>query len=181
MSVPGGIGPWLPVVVTSLVTLPVACPVYRIRRNHLVRHGVPAPVARRWSLSEVGMFVGTLPWLWMILTPSPAAGGLQLIPLVDLIDVLTDDPLTAFFQVGGNLLVFAAFGLFAPMRRRIGVGTVTLLAGGASVVVELLQYTLALGRVTSVDDVLLNAAGAGLAALLIRSRVFTSFSSQALH
>jgi hypothetical protein len=32
-------------------------------------------------------------------------------------------------------------------------------------VVELLQYALALGRVTSVDDVLLNAAGAGRATL----------------
>jgi len=102
----------------------------------------------------------------MILTPSSAAGGLQLVPVVDLLQVLNGDPLTAFFQVGGNLLVFAAFGFFAPLRWPIGVGTVTLLAAGASIVVELLQYSLALNRVTSVDDVLLNAAGAGLAALL---------------
>ena len=72
------------------------------------------------------------------------------------------------FQVGGNLLVFAVFGFFARLRWRIGVGAVTLLAAGASTVVELLQYTLTLNRVTSVDDVFLNAAGAGLAALLSR-------------
>jgi glycopeptide antibiotics resistance protein len=114
------------------------------------------------------MVVGTVPWLWMILTPSSAAGEVHLIPIVDLVQVLTGDALTAFYQVGGNLLVFAAFGFFAPVRWRLGAGVVTLIAAGGSIVVELLQYTLALGRVTSVDDVLLNASGAGLAALLSR-------------
>ena len=39
-----------------------------------------------------------------------------------------------------------------------------LLAAGASAVVETLQYALDLGRVSSVDDVLRGALGAGLAA-----------------
>jgi glycopeptide antibiotics resistance protein len=41
-------------------------------------------------------------------------------------------------------------------------------AATASVTVEILQYGLDLGRVSSIDDVLLNAAGAGLAALASR-------------
>jgi hypothetical protein len=166
MTVPGGLGPWLPVVAFSVVTLPLAYPVYRIRVRQALRRGVPLPFARRWSLAEVAMVVGTAPWLWMILTPSSADGGVHLVPIVDLIQVLTGDALTAVVQVGGNLLVFAAFGFFAPMRWRIGAGAVTLAAAGGSIMVEVLQYSLALSRVTSVDDVLLNAAGAGLAALL---------------
>ncbi len=39
---------------------------------------------------------------------------------------------------------------------------------GCSVLVEVAQYVLRLGRVSSVDDVLLNTAGAGLAALASR-------------
>lgn len=166
MTVPGGIGPWLPVIAVSVATLPLTYPAYLIRWHQAVQRGAPPSSARRRSLSEVAMVVGTLPWLWMILTPTSATSELRLIPLIDLIDVLTDRPLTAFFQVVGNLLVFAAFGFFAPLRWRISVGAVTLIAAGASVVVELLQYTLALGRVTSVDDILLNATGAGLFAIL---------------
>ena len=168
MTVPGGIGPWIPIVALSVAALPLAYPVYWIRMRRAVRRGVPESSARRWSLAEVAMVVGTVPWLWMILTPSHGVGEVRLVPIVDLVQVLNGDALTAFFQVGGNLLVFAAFGFFAPLRWRIGVGAVTLLAAGASTVVELLQYTLTLNRVTSVDDVLLNAAGAGLAALLSR-------------
>jgi glycopeptide antibiotics resistance protein len=42
------------------------------------------------------------------------------------------------------------------------------LAAAGSILVELSQYVLRLERVSSVDDVLLNTAGAGLAALASR-------------
>jgi glycopeptide antibiotics resistance protein len=42
------------------------------------------------------------------------------------------------------------------------------LAAGCSVLIETAQYVLQLDRVSSVDDVLLNATGAGLAALAAR-------------
>jgi len=175
MTVPGGIGPWLPVVAISVATLPLAYPVYRVRVRRILRRGVPAATARRWALAEVAMVVGTVPWVWMILTPaSPAARELRAVPLVDLVQVLAGGGLTAFFQVVGNLLVFAAFGCFAPWRWPIGAIAVTLVAASASVVVEGLQYALALGRVTSVDDVLLNAVGAGLAAVLSRRLVLAA-------
>jgi hypothetical protein len=164
------VGRWIPVVAVSVAALPLAYAAYRVRLREALRRGVEVPVARRRSLAEVAIVAGTVPWLWMVLTPArSAAGGLQLVPVVDLVEVLGGNPITALVQVVGNLLVFASFGFFAPVRwPRLGAGAVTLVAAGASTVVELLQHVLALGRVTSVDDVLLNAAGAGLAALLSR-------------
>lgn len=78
--------------------------------------------------------------------------------------------MTATFQVVGNLLVFAALGFFAPLRfpALASVPRILALAAGCSVLVETAQYVLRLDRVSSVDDVLLNAAGAGLAALASR-------------
>jgi glycopeptide antibiotics resistance protein len=48
------------------------------------------------------------------------------------------------------------------------VPRILALAAGCSILVETAQYVLRLDRVSSVDDVLLNAAGAGLAALASR-------------
>lgn len=125
-------------------------------------------VRRPWrtSFAEVGMVVGTAPWLWMILTPRGSGRSLELVPLAGLLTQLGGAPAVAIEQIGGNLLVFAAFGLCAPLRWSLSVRTVAALACAASVGVELLQYALAIGRVTSVDDVLLNTTGAALAALV---------------
>ena len=168
LALPGGVDRWLPVVAVSVAVLPAAWFVGRLLMRRAVARGRPRDVARRHAVAEVGMVAGTLPWLWMILTPLPATGAVRLVPIVDLAQVLAGHPLTAFFQIGGNLLVFAAFGLFAPLRWRIGPVAVMAAAAAASTTVETLQYVLALGRVSSIDDVLLNTAGAGLAALLCR-------------
>src|SRR6185436_10055082 len=106
---------------------------------------------RSVAVAEVGMVAGTLPWLWMILTPLPAEREVRLVPLVDLAELLRGAPVTAFFQIVGNLLVFAAFGLFAPIRWRISAPAVMAIAAAASATVEGLQFALDLGRVSSVD------------------------------
>ena len=64
---------------------------------------------------------------------------------------------------------FAALGFFAPLRfaALASVPRILALAAGCSVLVETAQYFMP-DRVSSVDDVLLNAAGAGLAALASR-------------
>jgi glycopeptide antibiotics resistance protein len=129
---------------------------------------VSAHRAWRESISEVGAVAGTLPWIWMILTPRPAARELNLVPLRELVGQLAGDPATAVEQIGGNLLVFAAFGFFGTIRWGLRVPRVVAIAAAGSVLVELLQYTLDLGRVSSVDDVLLNAMGAGIAAGVAR-------------
>ena len=92
------------------------------------------------------------------------------VPLRDLLTILAEGPVRATGQIVGNLLVFAALGFFAPMRFAAvaSVPRILALAAGCSVLVETAQYVLRLDRVSSVDDVLLNAAGAGLAALASR-------------
>jgi glycopeptide antibiotics resistance protein len=101
--------------------------------------------------------------------PGGAGGGrVFLVPFQDLLLIVADGPVRAAGQIVGNLLVFAALGFLAPMRFAALASVPRMLAHGAvcSVVVEVVQF--GLGRVSSVDDVLLNAAGAGLAALMSR-------------
>ncbi|TDC39881.1 VanZ family protein [Micromonospora sp. 15K316] len=160
---------WGGVLLAAGAALPVLALVVaglvRVRRNTL-------PAAEAWwrSVAEVGAVAGTVPWVWMILTPRAAPRAVDAVPLHDLVDLLTGAPTTAVVQVVGNLLVFAALGFFAPVRLAglAGPGRLFLLGAAGSVLVEVLQYALDLGRVSSVDDVLLNAAGAVLAGLLSR-------------
>jgi glycopeptide antibiotics resistance protein len=100
----------------------------------------------------------------MILTPSGTGATIEAVPLVGLFEQVRDG--TAVEQIGGNLLVFAAFGYCARLRWRLRIATIIGVAAAASLGVEILQYALDIGRVSSVDDVLLNALGAGLAATL---------------
>ena len=145
------------VLLMMLVGLPLAALVAwvlaRLRR-----------VTGRTSLAEVGMVYGTVPLVWITLMPGPGAGlvpgRLSLIPLRDLV---TMGPI----GIGGNLLIFAALGFFAPIRFAALASVPRILALGAacSILVETAQYVLRLDRVSSVDDVLVNAVGAALAGL----------------
>ncbi|MCU7730865.1 VanZ family protein [Actinoplanes sp. KI2] len=114
------------------------------------------------------MVVWTLPWLVLVLTPLDAPRKVRLVPLRDVVEILADRPLTAFFQIVGNLLVFAAVGFGLGMGWQVRFAYGVAAAMGMSIAVETLQYVLALGRVSSVDDVLLNAIGAGMAVLAAR-------------
>jgi hypothetical protein len=132
-----------------------------------LRRAAGVTSAWRMSLAEVGMVYGTVPMVWLTLQPGPGAGivpgRVSLIPLRDLV---TMGPV----GIGGNLLVFAALGFCTPLRFAAfaSVPRVLALAAGCSVLVEAAQYVLWLDRVSSIDDVLLNTAGAGLAALASR-------------
>jgi hypothetical protein len=152
------------VVLMTLVGLPLAalavCVLAGLRR-------AGGTSAWRRSVAEVGMVYGTVPFLWLTMMPNSGAGmvpgRLSLVPLRDLV---TMGPI----GIGGNLLIFAALGFFAPMRfaALASVPRMLALGAGCSILVEVAQYVLQLDRVSSVDDVLLNAAGAGLAALASR-------------
>ncbi|MFE7890704.1 VanZ family protein [Streptomyces sp. NPDC057412] len=153
------------VVLMTLVTVPLAVLVAGALAWRRRVRGVP--VAWRRSLAEVGMVHGTVPFVWLVLMPGAAAGRVPgRVSLVPLRDLATMGAL----GITGNLLVFAALGFFAPMRWAALASVPRVLALGAacSVVVETAQYVLRLDRVSSVDDVLVNAAGAGLAALASR-------------
>jgi glycopeptide antibiotics resistance protein len=162
------------VVLITVAVLPLAAlAVWALARRRSVTGAAPA-WAWRMSLAEVGIVYGTTPWVWMIMLPGGRAGAVpgrvSLVPLRDLLTIAAAGPLTFTGQVVGNLLVFAALGFFAPLRfaALASVPRILALAAGCSVVVEAAQYLLRLDRVSSVDDVLLNAAGAALAALASR-------------
>ncbi|HWO61059.1 MAG TPA: VanZ family protein [Umezawaea sp.] len=123
--------------------------------------------AWRMSLAEVGMVHGTVPLLWMTMMPGEGAGvvpgRLSLVPFRDLATM-------GLLGIVANLLIFAALGFFAPVRFAALASVPRVLALGAvcSILVETAQYAFQLDRVSSVDDVLLNATGAALAALASR-------------
>ncbi|WP_432046438.1 VanZ family protein [Streptomyces asiaticus] len=153
------------VVLMTLVALPpAALVVWALARRRRV-----AGVASAWrmSLAEVGLVHGTVPFLWMTMMPGAGAGTVPpRVSLVPLRDLVTMGPL----GIAGNLLVFAALGFFAPMRfaALASVPRILALGAGCSALVETAQYVLRLDRVSSVDDVLVNTAGAVLAALASR-------------
>ncbi|MFI7413132.1 VanZ family protein [Streptomyces sp. NPDC049627] len=153
------------VVLMTLVAVPVSMLVVWALAYR--RRAVGATAAWRTSLAEVGMVHGTVPFLWLTMMPGAGAGTVPArVSLVPLRDLVTMGPL----GIVGNLLVFAALGFFAPMRfaALASVPRILALGVGCSVLVETAQYVLRLDRVSSVDDVLVNATGAVLAALASR-------------
>ncbi|MFG2292535.1 VanZ family protein [Streptomyces sp. NPDC048603] len=153
------------VVLMTLVTMPLSLLVVWALAWRRRTAGVAS--ARRLSLAEVGMVHGTVPWVWMTMMPGSGAGIVPgRVSLVPLRDLVTMGPL----GIGGNLLVFASLGFFAPIRwaALASVPRVLALGAGCSVLVETAQYVFRLDRVSSVDDVLVNATGAALAALASR-------------
>ncbi|PWG12716.1 VanZ family protein [Streptomyces sp. V2] len=74
-------------------------------------------------------------------------------------------------NVGGNAALLLVFGALLPIRSRRSrtLGRVAAIAALLSTAVEITQYALAVGRVSSMDDVLLNTAGAVVGALLTRN------------
>ncbi|BCL12468.1 VanZ family protein [Micromonospora sagamiensis] len=153
------------VVLMMLVGLPLAALVVWALAHRRRAAGVSS--AWRMSLAEVGMIYGTVPMVWLTMMPGPGAGIVPgRVSLVPLRDLATMGPV----GIGGNLLIFAALGFFVPVRfaALASVPRILALGAGCSVLVETTQYVLRLDRVSSVDDVLVNAIGAGLAALASR-------------
>ncbi|WP_308258161.1 VanZ family protein [Pseudonocardia lacus] len=157
------------VALTTVALLPVAAlAVWVLARTRRAAGATPR-WALRGSLAEVGIVYGTLPWVVMTMLPGGRAGEVpgrvSLLPLADLVTMDRG-------QVVGNLLVLAALGFCAPVRfaALASVPRVLVLAACCSASIEVAQYALQLDRVSSVDDVLLNTTGAGLAALASRRR-----------
>jgi hypothetical protein len=150
-----------------VVFLPVALLAgWALARCRCLR-GTASTRAWRLSLAEVGIVYLTLPAVWITMLPGPHAGHdpsrLSLVPLRD-VDTMST------FQIGGNLLLLAALGFLAPLRLAAlaSIPRILVVAATCSASIEAAQYLLPLDRVASIDDVLLNTAGAGLAALASR-------------
>ncbi|WP_339133813.1 VanZ family protein [Streptomyces sp. f51] len=155
------------VVLMALVAVPLSVLIAWALASWRQARGATSTWAWRRSLAEVGMVHGTVPFLWLTMMPGLAPGvaprRVSLVPLRDLVTMGAGG-------IIGNLLVFAALGFFAPMRfaSLASVPRVLALGAGCSVLVEVAQYVLWLDRVSSVDDVLVNATGAVLAGLASR-------------
>ncbi|MGW4795529.1 VanZ family protein [Nonomuraea sp. NPDC004297] len=159
---------WGNVIIAGTFAAPVALLAILLLTRHRARAGHPAPL--RASIADVGIVAGTAPWIWMILTPADGPAGVNLIPFADLADLARAPWEAVLVQVGGNLLVFAALGALLPVRSPAmsSIGRVAALSAAFSVLVEVLQLVLRLGRFSSVDDVLLNTTGAVIFALVTR-------------
>lgn len=151
------------VALLAVVTLPLAVLAACLLATARRRAGHHHPW--RTSLAQVGILHGTVPFVWMTMLPGSRAGevvgAMSLVPLRDLESMDTG-------QVVGNLLILASLGFFLPLLSPAwaSLRRIVVLAAVCSGLIEVLQFALQLDRVTSVDDVLLNTAGAGLAALL---------------
>ncbi|MDQ4109752.1 MAG: VanZ family protein [Actinomycetota bacterium] len=153
------------IALLTILALPLA--VLAVPVLALLRRALGLAPGRAWrrSLAEVAIVYGTVPFVLLTMVPGPMAGrvdgSVSLVPLEDL-------PTMTTVGVVGNLLIFAAAGFFGPIRFRAlrSVGRVLALGIAGSVTIETLQYTLRLDRVSSIDDVLLNAGGAAVAAVL---------------
>lgn len=155
------------VVVLAVAVLPLAVAAVAALTWLRVRGGTDPRSAWRRSFAEVGIVYGTVPWVWLTMIPGSGAGVVRgRVSLVPLRDLATMSDI----QVVGNLLVLAAVGFCAPLLFTSLASVPRILALGAvcSALIESSQFLLQLDRVSSVDDVLLNTAGAGLAALVSR-------------
>lgn len=152
------------VAMLAVLGIPLAIAATCLLAQHRRAAGVQPGWAWRSAVAEIGMVYGTLPLVWLTMLPGSDAGSdVRRVSLVPLRDLATMD------QVGvvGNLLILSAIGFLAPVRFAALASVPRMLAVGAagSLAIESLQYGLRLDRVSSVDDVLLNAVGAGLAAV----------------
>ncbi|GAA4870386.1 VanZ family protein [Saccharopolyspora cebuensis] len=75
-----------------------------------------------------------------------------------------------WLQLAGNLVLLMPLGMLVPMRLGWPDRAASVAFGGlvAACGIELVQFLAVSGRVASVDDVVLNTAGAALGGLLVR-------------
>jgi glycopeptide antibiotics resistance protein len=149
-------------LLVALLVLPLAGVATYLWRRRTLSH--------RAALAEVGLLCWTLPFIGMLFTPRPTPRSIDLVPLHDLPSWFSGAPGTAAAQLIGNLAVLAGVGFFLPIRYGWAASyqRITALAVGCAVLIETLQWVLAIGRVSSVDDVLINTLGAVLAAVCSR-------------
>lgn len=164
---------WHTVLITTAALVPVTLLIVAGLVRHRMRAGVPRDRAWRWSLAEGAMVLGTLPWVWMTMTPQqvpPDTTLVYLVPLSDLGQQFTMPLPWVVAQIGGNLLVFFALGAGAPVRFAALASPARLLLLGAacSLVIEVSQLLFVTNRVFSIDDVLVNAVGCLLGGLATR-------------
>lgn len=93
---------------------------------------------------------------------------ISLMPFATLVQMVSDPTATTVLQLLGNVLLLSWVGLLLPAlaARAQSIAMITLAGAGISVLIETLQYVTSSGRVTTVDDVILNTVGVLVGALI---------------
>jgi hypothetical protein len=157
------------VLATIPVLLLMAAQVWRFPRERRVRGDTAAAVRLAAELVALGNVVGVAV---LALVPGNAGGrGVDLVPLHEVYRVwqergFSSAPVDELYVNVGLLVPFAAAARFA-WPRVASLGRTLGLTAAIAVTVEVLQYGLGLGRVTSVTDVILTVTGAALAWLVV--------------
>lgn len=112
--------------------------------------------------------------LSLTLQPRYWGGGrsVQLTPLADITGVIASgySAQWATVQLLGNVLIFIPIGFLLPWRFEVfdGFGRILPFAAALATFIELFQFIVPLGRTVSVDDAILNVAGAVLGYAILR-------------
>lgn len=175
---------WGDVFIVTGLAIPAGIAAVILLARWRIRRRVPESQSWQRSWAEFGIVFGTLPWTWMsFASAGEGVRGTILIPVLDLVKQIQYNPEFAFFQISSNLVFMLPFGALAPLRwpSLASLPRVTLVAAAYSGSIEFLQYALSLGRVSSLDDVLVNTVGALLGACLTMRwwRITSSYGNAA--
>jgi len=105
--------------------------------------------------------------LLTLVIPGGMHTTVELVPLVDM--WATGVNVTTLYQNAGNVLLFLPFGALLPVAFNgafARLWRILAVAAGLAFAIEVLQYLLDVGRVSSTDDVILNTVGAALGCVL---------------
>ena len=122
------------------------------------------------SVINIFLFLSILGILMVTLLPG-SLSAVQLVPFVSSIDVLFNsvDYTVPIRILGFNVVLFIPFGVFMALtmysKRKVILLT-TSIGMVLSIIIEFLQYALAIGRISNIDDVILNSFGAFLGAII---------------
>ncbi|MFC8294791.1 VanZ family protein [Streptomyces sp. NPDC057242] len=143
--------------------------------RRMIRNGATITPWHGRAIFGILAISSIVPFLLVTLTRGAGAGSsVSLTPFREFWDAFSNASVAfsgvTFFNFVGNMLLLVPFGaalsfIWSAPRRTFKVALTTSVI---SLAVEATQYSLSLGRVSSIDDVLLNTIGATAGALLVR-------------
>lgn len=156
-----GLGASLVLVLVAAIVVLVSLALYA--RSLRRRGAQPDVVLRR--ISALALVLVALAITAVTLVPTAGAGGeraLNFVPSHGLAWPWQSS--IAMGNILGNIGLFVPLGFLLPLRfnRMAPIGRVILVAAAASVAIELLQYSLNLGRAADVNDLIFNMLGSAL-------------------
>jgi glycopeptide antibiotics resistance protein len=163
---------WVFVVVGLAVLAALAVVVVGVRVR--TARGEPTVLAAIDALVLGGLLLAVASTLTFTLVPQPDGPGgahsWNLVPFASTSRIAASsvDALVAVRILLGNVLLFVPVGFFVALYRRSShpLRSALVASLGLSLVVEVTQAALPLGRVANVDDVILNVAGGLIGAIV---------------